>query len=554
VATLEERWGTTAMINYYLVVQEGLIREKVFPVKDQVSIGRDAGNDIQICDQSVSKQHALVYLAEGEPVVKDLVSLNGTFVNGEQVSKSMLRGGDAIRVGNTTIRFVQRGETPRKLDGVETQEFAPTDASAEAGERRETPPSRRILEAISQVPLFAGFSAEQVMRVAQSAHLSVSEAGRTIARQGDGRKVLHVILDGKVRAWIYDDQGKETSISFLRENQAFDELSFLTGLPCATAVRAEEETLICELDFDAMQAIVDNSPNLKSTLEEYSRKLAKEWEARKAAAGITGRSKAARFQVGLPVEFSLSPTPEIDRELSEQVFRGRSTEVSSAEIRLRVEERALRKLSPGAIIRMTVSLPRSWGTLRCLGTLRDVSELKDDHRAVYLGVEFGSTAAAQAKILERFLGAGRDHEAVEKVLVVDDEAPIRGVLREYLGDAGYQVVEAANGAEALVLAEQERPDLIILDIRMPELDGVTTCKRLKASKKTYSIPIIIATAYGDTLAEALEAGADDFVNKPFQLEEIELRVRSLLCVRHLTDELERAAAYIGELQQRRSGH
>jgi two-component system alkaline phosphatase synthesis response regulator PhoP len=554
VATLEERWGTTAMINYYLVVQEGLIREKVFPVKDQVSIGRDAGNDIQIRDQSVSKQHALVYLAEGEPVVKDLASLNGTFVNGEQVSKSMLRGGDAIRVGNTTIRFVQGGETPRKLDGAETREFEPTDTPAEGGERSETPPSRRILEAISQVPLFAGFSAEQVMRVAQSAHLSVSEAGRTIARQENGRKVLHVILDGKVRVWIYDDQGKETSISFLRENQAFDELSFLTGLPCATVVRAEEETLICELDSDAMQAIVDNSPNLKSTLEEYARKLVKEWEARKAAAGITGRSKAVRFQAELPVEFSLSPTPEIDRELREQVFRGRSTEVSSAEIRLRVEERALRKVSPGAIIRMIVSLPRSWGTLRCLGTLRDVSELKDDDKAVYLGVEFGSTAAAQTKILERFLGAGGEHEAVEKVLVVDDEEPIRGVLREYLGDAGYQVVEAANGAEALVLAEQERPDLIILDIRMPELDGVATCTRLKGSKKTHSIPIIIATAYGDTLAEALEAGADDFVNKPFQLEEIELRVRSLLRVRHLSDELERASAYIGELQKHRSGH
>jgi DNA-binding response OmpR family regulator len=123
-----------------------------------------------------------------------------------------------------------------------------------------------------------------------------------------------------------------------------------------------------------------------------------------------------------------------------------------------------------------------------------------------------------------------------------------------LGGAGYQVVEAANGEEALELAEQERPDLILLDIRMPELDGVATCTRLKGNPKTHSIPIIIATAYGDTLVEALEAGADDFVNKPFQLEEIELRVRSLLRVQHLTDELERATAYIGELHKRRPGH
>jgi CheY-like chemotaxis protein len=542
------------MSNYYLVVEEGLLREKIFPVIDQVSIGRDAGNDIEVSDLSVSKQHALVYFAEGEPVVKDLASLNGTFVNGEQVSKSVLRDGDTIRVGNATIRFFQKRGTRRKLAAAETREFEATEMATEAGERGESPPSRRIVEAISRVPLFAGFSPEQIMRVAQTAHLSVSEPGRTIARQGDGRKVLHVILDGKVRVWMYDNQGKEILISFLGENQAFDEISFLTGLPWAVAVRAEEETLICELKFDAVRGIVESSPELKGTLEEYAGKVVKEWEARKAAAGIAERGKAPRFKAELPVEFSLSPTPEVDRGLREQVFRARSVDVSNAEIRLRVEERAFLKLAPGVVIRRIVSLPRAWGTLRCLGTLRDVSERKDDPQAAYLGVEFGSTAAAQTKILERFLSAGGEHAAAEKVLVVDDEAPIRGVLREFLGGVGYQVMEASNGEEALVLAEQERPDLVLLDIRMPELDGVATCTRLKGNKKTHSIPIIIATAHGDTLAEALEAGADDFVNKPFQLEEIELRVRSLLRVRHLTDELERAAAYIGELQKHRSGH
>jgi DNA-binding response OmpR family regulator len=112
-------------------------------------------------------------------------------------------------------------------------------------------------------------------------------------------------------------------------------------------------------------------------------------------------------------------------------------------------------------------------------------------------------------------------------------------------------VVAGNGEEALEVARRERPHLILLDIRMPELDGVETCVRLKANDETHSIPVIIATAFGDTLAEALDAGADDFVSKPFQLEEIGLRIKSLLRVRHLTNELERAAAYIGELQKHR---
>lgn len=542
------------MINYYLVVKEGLLRERIFPVNDQVSIGRDAGNDIEVSDPLVSKQHALVYLADGEPVVKDLASLNGTFVNGEQISKSILRDGDTIMVGNTTVRFLQKGETRRELATGETREFHGTDTAVEVTEGSESPPSRRILDAISHVPLFAGFSPEQVMRLAQTANLSLFEPERTIVRQGDGRKVLHIILDGKVRASMHDKFGNEVLISFLGENHAFDEISFLAGLPCSVTVRAEEETLICELKFDAVRGMVEISPALKSMLEEYSRKVVKEWEAKKAAAGMTEHGRAPRIKAELPVEFSLSPTAAVGGELQEQVFRARSTEMSSSEIRLRAEERALLKLPPGAVIRMVISMSRSWGALRCLGTLRGVSQTKDDPDGVYLGVEFGSTAAAQKVILERFLRSDGDHEAVEKVLVVDDEAPIRGAVGEFLGGAGYQVVEASNGEEALVLAEGERPDLILLDIRMPELDGVATCTRLKGNPKTHSIPIIVATAYGDALAEALEAGADDFVNKPFQLEEIELRVRSLLRVRHLSDELERAAAYIGELQKRRPGH
>jgi two-component system alkaline phosphatase synthesis response regulator PhoP len=541
------------MINYYLVVQEGLLREKVFRLTDQVSIGRDAGNDIEVSDPSVSKQHALVYLVDGEPVVKDVASLNGTFVNGEQISKAVLRDGDTIKVGNTIIRFVRKGETRQEL-AVETRELEGREMPAGVVEPGESPPSRRILDAISRVPLFAGFGPEQVMRLAQAAHLSVFEQGRMIARQGDAPKVLYVILDGKVRTWMYDNQGKETSISFLGENQAFDEVSFLAGLPCSVTVRAEEETLICELTYDAVRGIVESSPGVKNTLEKYSQELVKAREARKPAVVMTEPANAPRFKTGLPVEFSLSPSAEVDRELQERVFRARGTDLSSAGIRLRVEEPALLQLPLGVVIRMTVSMPRSWGTLRCLGALRDVSKTEGDPDGAYLGVEFGSTAAAQKKILERFLSSDGDQAVAEKVLVVDDEAPIRGAVRDFLGGAGYQVVEAANGEEALELAEQERPDLILLDIRMPELDGVATCTRLKGNPKTHSIPIIIATAYGDTLVEALEAGADDFVNKPFQLEEIELRVRSLLRVQHLTDELERATAYIGELHKRRPGH
>lgn len=140
-----------------------------------------------------------------------------------------------------------------------------------------------------------------------------------------------------------------------------------------------------------------------------------------------------------------------------------------------------------------------------------------------------------------------------KILVVDDEEPIRELLEGFLEGQGHTVVLASNGEEALLLAEKESPHLIVLDVRMPGLDGIETCAALRANEKTRAIPIILATAFRDVLAEALEAGVDDFVTKPFHLAELLLRVQALLRVRHLEDELERAAAYICELRRNLPG-
>ncbi|MGE5311119.1 MAG: Crp/Fnr family transcriptional regulator [Nitrospirota bacterium] len=99
----------------------------------------------------------------------------------------------------------------------------------EAGERDDPLPSRRTLEAISRLSLFAGFSPEHLAHLSKRARLSLFEPGRTIVRQGEAVRVLSVILEGKVRACMYDNQGKEILVSFLGDNNALDEISFLAG-------------------------------------------------------------------------------------------------------------------------------------------------------------------------------------------------------------------------------------------------------------------------------------------------------------------------------------
>ena len=139
----------------------------------------------------------------------------------------------------------------------------------------------------------------------------------------------------------------------------------------------------------------------------------------------------------------------------------------------------------------------------------------------------------------------------EKILVVDDELHVRGVLREFLTGEGYEVILATNGEEAIDLAKRESPQVILLDIKMPGMDGIEVCNTLKANEETRSIPIIIVTAYVDRDVEAYLEGADDFVTKPFNLVELAFRVSSMLRIRRLSDELQRSLAHIEELKKNR---
>ncbi len=113
------------------------------------------------------------------------------------------------------------------------------------------------------------------------------------------------------------------------------------------------------------------------------------------------------------------------------------------------------------------------------------------------------------------------------ILVVDDEKNIVQLARLYLGNEGFQVEEAYDGKQALEKARTTNPDLIILDIMMPEMDGISVCKELR---KTSNIPVIILTARDDDVDKivGLEVGADDYVTKPFNPRELVARVKAVL--------------------------
>ena len=114
-----------------------------------------------------------------------------------------------------------------------------------------------------------------------------------------------------------------------------------------------------------------------------------------------------------------------------------------------------------------------------------------------------------------------------KILVVDDEDEVRASLREFLEGLNYTICEAADGEEALAKTFTEKPHLILLDLRLPKLDGYQVCQTLKGNPITSGIPIIMVTALHATpnKIKGIEHGADDYVDKPFDLEELAARVK-----------------------------
>jgi adenylate cyclase len=123
-----------------------------------------------------------------------------------------------------------------------------------------------------------------------------------------------------------------------------------------------------------------------------------------------------------------------------------------------------------------------------------------------------------------------------KVLVVDDIPENVRLLEAVLSSRGYEVASATSGRSALELVASEKPDLVLLDVVMPDLDGYEVCRRLRADDETAVLPIIMVTSsIGQEKTKAIEAGADDFIPKPFNHDELLVRVRSLLRIKRYHD-------------------
>lgn len=139
----------------------------------------------------------------------------------------------------------------------------------------------------------------------------------------------------------------------------------------------------------------------------------------------------------------------------------------------------------------------------------------------------------------------------ERILIVDDESAARIALATLLRREGFEVRDASDGASALTECASFRPDLILLDIVMPGVDGFEVCRRIKATPETRLTPVVLITGLSATedRIKGINAGADDFLSKPIDFNELLARTRSLLRLKQYTDELENAEGVLFSLAQ-----
>jgi CRP-like cAMP-binding protein len=285
------------MQRYYLVLENKQVQKSIFPLEGSVTIGRSSKSEITLADQAVSRAHARLRFQENSWVIEDLGSSNGIIFAGERVAKRALQSGDVFQIGRTTLRLMGADSLAEVEELFDTLErFATTIMYESQLLHGRSSKSRlaRLQEALRSIPIFEYLGNKEREGIAAAANLHLFGAGTTIIKEGGKDRSLYIVLDGQVRVFTTDPNGKKIILAVLSGNSFFGEVALLTGERRSTSVEAQEKSLLVELTYSSVRRLMLHYPQIDKVLRSSFKQRVEDTRKKRADAGIEDRSRSAQ--------------------------------------------------------------------------------------------------------------------------------------------------------------------------------------------------------------------------------------------------------------------
>jgi len=394
------------MKKFFLAFQIGLMHKTVYRLLGPITIGRDPSNTITVIDSSVSRHHAKVSFQGADWVAEDLGSANGIIANGQRWEKVTLKPGDTFQLGEITFSFIEK-ETIESQDEL-TNTVEILTASIEEldilGEKEEAEFwSQQIQEAVASIPFFSSLGKEERKEVTDTATLHGFSTGEVIIREGDPGRSIYVVINGRVKIFGRDYQGKEFELAVLEAGEFFGEMAFLTGKPRLVSAMAEDTTLLMELNYTPMRKLIQEHSAVKDVLLGYYVDRLKKVKETRSGIGMEEKRRDPRLNEQVPVLLVMLPQDTLTDQGQSRFWQADSIDISINGILVRVPDTKPEEFHPDDQVLVEIDLQGDLGKVRTAGIVRSVKATEKKKRITLLGIQFVGMSDIDSKNLSDFI-------------------------------------------------------------------------------------------------------------------------------------------------------
>lgn len=394
------------MKKFFLTFQIGAMNKTVYRLLGPTTIGRDPNNMITVISPTLSRHHAKVSFQDGEWAVEDLGSANGIIADGRRWEKLTLKPSVTFHLGEVTFRFIETkgSESKDNLTGtveiltasIEELDFLDEKEEAEFW-------TQQIRETVATIPFFSSLSKEERKEVTDTATLRGFSAGEAIICEGDPGRSIYVIINGRVKIFGRDYQGKEFELAILEPGEFFGEMAFLTGKPRLVSAVAQDTTLLMELSYTPMRKLIREHSAVKEVLLEYYVDRLKKIKKIRSEIDMEEKRRDPRVNEQVPVLLVTLPQDTLTDQAQSRFWKAHSIDISRSGILVRVPDAKQEEFHPDDQVLLEIDLQGDLGKVRTAGIVRRAMLYEMEKKVTLVGIEYVGMTDIDSKKLNNFI-------------------------------------------------------------------------------------------------------------------------------------------------------